>query len=220
MTNKQSLYATALASLKHPGKSPPLPKVSQPKSAVLYIFRHCQSYDNIRRIFSGRRNSQLTPQGRNQARKLAKKMAKIHIELFISPPLKRCQQTISEVKKYHPQSKYLAFDQLLERDYGDLTGKSKLKMMRLYPKKTVLWRRSWDVPPPDGESLKMVWQNRIKPFLIDWLIPKMATEKIDVGWCATNNTMRLVRMYFEKLSIQDMLKLENPYEDWAEYQVK
>ncbi|NOY15098.1 MAG: histidine phosphatase family protein [bacterium] len=214
------LVQAAYESLKNPGGGASLPKVKKKTGRpILYIFRHAQSYDNIRRIFSGRRNSRLTPAGLKQAQELAEKLRGEKIDLFITPPLKRCRQTLDVVKKYHPQADMLVSKDLLERDYGDLTGKSKLKMMKLYPKKAVLWRRSWDVPPPNGESLKMVWQNRIKPFLKNWLIPKMKQEKINVGWSATNNTMRLVRMYFEGLSIKDMLKLENPYGDWAEYEI-
>ncbi len=217
----KNLIQTAYDSLKSPGRQKTaLPKLqANHQPPILYIFSHTQSYDNIRRIFSGHRNSNLTDEGIRQAKLLAKKLAGKKIDLFISPSLNRCRQTVNEVKKYHPQAKYLIFDDLIERDYGDLTGKSKLKMMKLYPEKTVLWRRSWDVPPPNGENLKMVWFNRIKPFLENWLMPKMKRGKINVGWSATNNTMRLVRMYFEKLSIEEMLKLENPYGDWAEYKI-
>ncbi len=218
----KSIQQAAYTSLQAPGKSKTkLPKVKHKgKYPILYIFRHGQSYDNIRRIFSGHRNSKLTYQGYKQAQKLAEGLKKEKIDVFVAPPLDRCVETVRIVMKYHPGAKLLKFKELLERDYGDLTGKSKLKMMRLYPEKTILWRRSWDVPPPKGESLKMVWENRIKPFLVDWLIPKMKKENINVGWSATNNTMRLVRMYFENLSIEEMLRLENPYGDWAEYIIK
>ncbi len=215
---KGKILQAALASLQHPGQSTtPLPKLKNKKPPILYIFRHCQSYDNIRHIFSGQRNSHLTPEGKKQAKKLAVKLKEEPINLFISPPLARCLETLQEVKKYHPQAKILTFPQLSERDYGSLTGKSKLRMMKLYPQKTLLWRRSWQVAPPNGESLEMVWNNRIRPFLINWLIPYARKEKINIGWVATNNTMRLVRMFFEHLSIEEMLQLENPYGDWAEY---
>ncbi len=215
---KNKIFQAALLSLQHPGQSTtPLPKLEKKKPPILYLFRHCQSYDNIRHIFSGRRNSHLTPQGKKQASELATKLKKEPINLLISPPLARCLETLQEIKKYHPQAKTLTFPQLSERDYGSLTGKSKLRMMKLHPKKTLLWRRSWQVAPPEGESLEMVWTNRIKPFLKEWLIPHARKEKLNIGWVATNNTMRLVRMFFEHLSIEEMLQLENPYGDWVEY---
>jgi len=214
----QDLIQAALESLTHPGQGQhPLPKVRTTNKPTLYLFRHAQTYDNIRRIFSGQRNSRLTPEGIKQAKQLAKKLKDKKIDLFIAPPLKRCIDTANYTRRYHPGAPLLTFKALLERDYGDLTGKSKLKIMQLYPEKAVLWRRSWDTPPPNGESLKMVWENRLKPFITNWLLPKIKQERLNIAWSATNNTMRLARMYFEHLSIKQMLKLENPYGDWAEY---
>ncbi len=216
MTDIEKLKQAALSSLQNPGKSAkPMPK-DESAPPILYLFRHAQTYDNIRRIFSGRRQTRLTPEGWEQAKKLAEKLKTKKIDLFISPPLKRCQQTLEPLRKYFPNIPYIQKKELVERDYGDLTGKSKLKIMKLYPEKAILWRRSWDVRPPGGESLKDVWEKRIKQFC-QWLEKKMKKENINVAYCGTNNTVRLIRMYFEKLSIEEMLTLENPYGDYAAY---
>ena len=216
MTDIEKLKQAALSSLKNPGKSAkPMPK-DESHPPILYLFRHAQTYDNIRRIFSGRRQTRLTPEGWKQAKKLAEKLKNKKIDLFISPPLKRCRQTLEPLRKYLPDVPYIQKKELVERDYGDLTGKSKLKIMKLYPEKAILWRRSWDVRPPGGESIKDVWETRIKSFC-EWLEKKIKKENINVAYCGTNNTVRLIRMYFEKLSIEEMLTLENPYGDYAAY---
>ncbi len=216
MTDIEKLKQAALSSLQNPGKSAkPMPK-DESNPPILYLFRHAQTYDNIRRIFSGRRQTRLTPEGWKQAKELAEKLKNKKIDLFISPPLKRCKQTLEPLRKYFPNVPYIQKKELVERDYGNLTGKSKLKIMKLYPEKAILWRRSWDVPPPGGESLKQVWESRIEPFC-KWLEEKMKKEGINVAYCGTNNTVRLIRMYFENLSIDEMLTLENPYGDYAAY---
>ncbi len=214
--NTKELEKAAIKSLQNPGHSTqPLPK-DESKPPILYLFRHCQTNDNIRRIFSGRRQTHLTQVGKKQAKMLAKKLSGKKIDLFISPPLVRCKETLQPLLKKFPKAKLLIKKDLYERDYGELTGKSKLKLMKLYPKKTILWRRSWDVAPPGGESIKDVWETRMHPFC-KWLEKKIKREKINVAYVSTNNTMRLARMYFEKLSIEKMLKLENPYADYAAY---
>ena len=210
------LKKAALESLKNPGKAiQPLPK-DESHPPILYLFRHTQTYDNIRRIFSGRRQTRLTKEGEKQAIVISKKLKNKQIDLFISPPLKRCRQTLAPLRKFFPKVPYLQKQELIERDYGNLTGKSKLKMMRLYPEKTILWRRSWDYPPPNGESLKQVWEERVKPFT-KWLEKKIKNKKINIAYAGTNNTVRLIRMYFEKLSVKKTLSLENPYGDYAAY---
>jgi len=207
----------AIASLNNPGGSKrALPKKESKKHPTLYVFRHTQTYDNVRRIFSGRRETKLTPQGIKQAKKLAQILKDKEIDLFISSPLIRCSQTVEPMRKYHKKAGFVKEELLLERDYGQLSGKSKLKLMKEDFEKAVLYRRSWDFPPPGGESIKMVWEGRLEKFCKD-LEKKMRLEKINVAVSCTNNTMRLIRMYFEKLSVEEMLTLENPYADYAAY---
>jgi 2,3-bisphosphoglycerate-dependent phosphoglycerate mutase len=194
-----------------------MPKTQKTEKPILYLFRHTETEDNVNRVFSGcRRNPKLTQLGKQQAEALAEKLKNKEIDLFISPPLSRCEQTLTPLRRYFPNTPYEQRAELVERDYGDLTGKNKLEIMRLNPKKAVLWRRSWDVAPPNGESIKQVWEGRIKQFC-KWLEQKMKNEKINVAYSGTNNTVRLIRMYFEKLSIEEMLTMENPYGDYASY---
>ena len=79
-------------------------------------------------------------------------------------------------------------------------------------------RRSYTVPPPGGESIKDV-EKRVKSFIKD-LLKKMKKEKINVAISAHGNSMRPFRRYFEKLSQEQMMKLETPWDDYFEYTVK
>lgn len=205
--------------MKAPGRAKgKLPKKESRSNSTLYLFRHTQTFDNLRRIFSGRRQSRLTPLGIKQSREMAKKLKNKRIDLFIISPLLRCRQTIKPIKKYYPKAKVSVEKNLFERDYGKLTGKSKIKAMEKNPEKAILWRRSYQVAPPAGESIKEV-EKRVLPFCRR-LEKKLAKEKINVALCCTGNTMRLVRMYFEKLPLEKMLTLENPFGDYASYEIK
>ena len=216
----EKIKKAAIASLKEPGgQRKPLPKKESNKYSTLYVFRHAETYDNHRRIFSGRRQSQLTKQGIQQAKFLARKLKNKKIDLFIISPLVRCRQTVKPIKEYHPKAKLKVEKLLTERDYGKLTGKSKIKLMQENFEKAVLYRRSYEVAPPGGESLRQVQQKRVFPFCKK-LEKKLSKEKINVAICCTNNTMRLIRMYFENLSIEGMLTLENPFCDYAAYVIK
>jgi len=215
----EKIKKAALASLKHPGGGGELPKEESSCFPTVYLFRHTQTFDNARRIFSGRRDSRLTPLGIKQARMLARKLKNKKFDVAIISPLTRCFQTIKEVLVYHPKVPIEREKLLLERDYGLLTGRSKEKLMREDFEKAVLYRRSYDFPPPQGESIKVVQTKRVYPFC-QKLVKRLKQQRINVAVCCTNNTMRLVRMFFEKLTIEEMLTLENPFADYAAYVVK
>tara|TARA_Y100000310_G_C20661648_1_gene805131 strand:- start:2131 stop:2430 length:300 start_codon:yes stop_codon:yes gene_type:complete len=78
-------------------------------------------------------------------------------------------------------------------------------------------RRSYNVPPPNGESVKMV-EKRVNSFIKD-LLKKMRKEKVNVAISTHGNSMRPFRKYFEKLTIKQMMELENPWDDYFEYEV-
>lgn len=218
--NFSLLVKAAKRSLERPGlSSKPLPKSESSKHSNIYLFRHTQTYDNLRRIFSGRRNSRLTPEGIRQAKELALKLKNKRIDLAFRPPLIRCKQTLDEVLRFHPEAEVVVESLLVERDYGELTGKSKVKLMRENFELAVKYRRAYDFPPPGGESLKEVKEKRIYPFCKK-LVKMLKRERKNVAICATNNTMRLIRMFFENLSVIQMQTLENPFGDYASYIVE
>ena len=206
---------SAQKSLETPGlATKPLPKANESAGApILYLFRHGETEDNKNRVFSGRRNSLLTPEGIKQAEVLAEKLKDKKIDLAIFSDIAhgpdRAEDTLDIVLKHHSETKKEPAEFLFERDYGDLTGTSKLELNKKDPELCLKYRRSWDFPPPNGESIKAAWKGRVKKFCQD-LEEKMRREKINIAVSCTNNTMRLIRMYFEKLSIEQMLELENP----------
>ena len=221
MSVSLSLAKSHEESLKRPGiASGPLPKNESNIRPTLYVFRHGQTYDNINRIFSGRREARLTPEGVKQCEELAEKLKNKRIDLGIYSNNIRARDTLKIALKYHPNVKKETTSTLLERDYGDLTGTSKLELNKKDPKLCQKYRRSWDFPPPNGESLKMVWDNRLKKFCQD-LEKRIRKENIWVAVSCTGNTMRLIRKYFENLTIQQTLAIESPTaQDYASYVVK
>jgi len=101
----EKIKKAAIASLKNPGKrSKPLKKEKGPE---IFVFRHAQSKDNIRKIFSGRRDTDLTKQGLMQAKKLARKLKTKRINIIIYSPLKRCSKTIKPLKTLFPKAELI-----------------------------------------------------------------------------------------------------------------
>ena len=217
---------SAQKSLKHPGgAAKPLPKANESTGKpILYVFRHGETEDNKNRIFSGRRNSLLTSRGVEQSQELAETLKDKKIDVAIFSDIAegksdRAERTLEEVLKYHPETKKESAKLLVERDYGELTGTSKAELNQRAPELCLKYRRSWDFPPPGGESLKMVWENRVRKFCQN-LEKRIRREKINVAISCTNNTMRLIRMYFEKLSVEETLELENPLaKDFSSYTI-
>jgi len=184
----------------------------------IYLFRHGESEDNRQHIFSGWRDPELSEKGKVDSQELAELLKDKRIDLFISPNLKRNLKTVDEMKKYHPSARIELDERVKERCYGDLQGQHHLDLMRTDLSRFLVYHRSYDVPPPNGESIKMV-EERVTPFYKE-LLERIKREKINVAVCAGNNAMRVIRRFLENLTIEQMLKIENPYDNYFEYQVK
>lgn len=215
----------------------------------IYLFRHAQTYYNRAHRFTGWKDSQLTILGIKQAKLIAQKLKHKKIDLAYQTRLSRSKDTLKEVLKDHPECKrIITDDRMIERSYGKLQGKSHQQFVTNAGKKdyqTMLhWhkidhlhgkerekfihkhgetdlqivRRSYHAVPPGGESIKMV-EKRVDSFLKD-LLKKMKKEKINVAISAHGNSMRPFRRYFEHLTIHEMMKLENPWDDYFEYTVE
>lgn len=216
-----SVIEAARKSLENPGKSlAPLPKAPEDSNKpILYVFRHGETVDNLNRIFSGWRDAQLSDNGVKQAEELAEKLRDKRIDLGIHSHLSRSKDTLSIVLKHHPEAKVEEDDRIIERNYGDLAGKSKTELMEADPDKAILYRRGYDFPPPNGESIEMV-EERVFPFC-DELVKRMLEENINVALAVHSNSMRVIRRYFEKMSIDEMLGHENPLgQDYTSYEIE
>ena len=185
----------------------------------IYLFRHGQTYFNRSGRFTGWVDSKLTPKGLRQAESLAKKMKRLKFQVAFTSPLTREIQTLKKVLKYHPECKELIIDnRLIERSYGKLERKYHKTIIREYGLKQYnIWHRSYDVPPPKGESIKMV-EKRVYSFIED-LLKFMNKRKVNVAICAHGNSMRPFRRYFQKLTIKQMMTLENPFDDYFDFTV-
>lgn len=187
--------------------------------AKIYLFRHGQTHFNRRKMFTGWKDSDWTETGRRNARKVAKKLKKKHIDVAFRSSLTRSKETLGEVLKYHPECKLvIRDDRMIERCYGLLQGHSHAVFIRKYGKKLFdKYHRAYDFPPPKGESIKMV-EKRVMSFIRD-LIAFIRKYNVNVAISAHGNSMRPFRRYFEKFSLKRMLALENPYDDYFEFNV-
>ncbi|OIP97706.1 hypothetical protein AUJ94_01760 [bacterium CG2_30_40_12] len=216
----KQINEAARESIARPGKSlRALPKEHSDNCPKLYVFRHGETFDNKNRIHSGHRDSKLTEKGIKQAEILADKLKNKDIGICITSHLSRSIDTAKYALKYHKNIKYEVDDRIIERDYGDLTGKSKTKLVELYPVKAVFYRRGYDTRPPRGESLRDV-NERVFPFCEE-LKRRVRRDNVNVAVSCHGNSMRAIRKYFEKLSILKEITLENPLgQDYAQYAVK
>ena len=126
------------------------------KKLNLYALTHCESAYNKKEIFSGRVDSKLTKKGHEHAKQIAEKLKNKRIDLAFTSSLSRAKQTLNHILKYHPETEVIIDDRLIERDYGELSRKSKEKYKRQHPKLYPIYHRSYEIPPPGGESMAEV----------------------------------------------------------------
>ncbi|RLI41064.1 2,3-bisphosphoglycerate-dependent phosphoglycerate mutase, partial [Candidatus Bathyarchaeota archaeon] len=159
----------------------------------IYIFRHGETYYNRSRRFTGRVNSRLTPKGIKQSNIIAEKLRKKKFQIAFKTSLSRSSDSLKIVLKYHPEcKKVIVDDRMIERSYGDFEGKFHKTVIKKYGKKQFdIWHRSYDVPPPGGESIKMV-EKRVLSFIKD-LIALMKRDRANVVISAHGNSMRPFR---------------------------
>jgi len=184
-----------------------LMKKSRGISKTLYVLTHTETYDNNHRIFSGWRDSVLTKLGHQQAEAHAQKLKKQDIDIAFISPLKRTRQTLKHILKFHPEIKIYADKRLIERHYGKLEGKSKpkykLEHSDLYP----IYHRSYNTPPPGGESMISV-EKRVLRFLREVLVA-MKKQKVNAIIIGHNNSIRPIRKFFEKLTTKQIMTTDN-----------
>jgi len=176
------------------------------KMARIFLFRHGETTDNKDRIFSGTRDVDLTEKGVAEVEEIAEKLKDEKITKAYESEQLRSRNTLKIVLRYHPDIIPIIDNRIRERDYGDLTGKNKDETAKQYPNEYSLWHRSYDTPPPNGESIKDV-ENRVVSFL-DEVIPTLSTNDI-VLISAHANSIRPMRKYFEGLSNEEMSTFEH-----------
>jgi 2,3-bisphosphoglycerate-dependent phosphoglycerate mutase len=176
--------------------------------AILIIFRHGQSVWNLENKFTGWIDVELTEKGMQEARNAGEKLKPYHFDLAYASGLKRAQQTLKialEVSNNVVPTIYN--DALNERMYGDLQGLDKTETAKKYGDDQVkIWRRSFDIPPPNGESLKDT-ADRVIPYFKLEIEPQLKAGK-NVVIAAHGNSLRALIMYLEKMTPKEILEFE------------
>jgi len=178
----------------------------------IYLFRHGQTYYNRDHIFTGFKDSRLTPLGIRHARVITGKMKGKRFEVAFYTRLSRSKDTLKEVLKYHPECKRLIRDdRMIERSYGKLAGTHHSTVVRKYGEEQFnVWHRSFGRRPPGGESFADV-EKRVSSFIKD-LVRFMRKEKVNVAISAHGNSMRLFRKIMEKRSEKEACSWFIPYD--------
>ena len=137
----------------------------------LILLRHGESEWNLQNRFTGLKDVDLTATGEAEAKRAGQllKDAGIKIDKVFSSTQKRANRTaeiaLTEAGQADKFAEMVRHDDLRERDYGDLTGLNKDETRQKYGDEQVhIWRRSYDVPPPGGECLRDVVENRVRPY--------------------------------------------------------
>jgi len=180
-------------------------------SNVLVLVRHGESEWNKLNLFTGWKDVDLSEKGVGEA-KLAGQLLKkegFHFDIAYTSALKRAQRTLSIMLDELGQSNLgTRKDQALnERDYGDLSGLNKDDARKRWGEDQVhIWRRSYDIPPPGGESLKDT-AARVLPYYEAHILPDLKAGK-NVLVAAHGNSLRALIMNIEKLSGEEIVKRE------------
>ena len=180
------------------------------KNNFLVLVRHGQSEWNEKNLFTGWKNPTLTEQGVEEARKAGSKIKSINLDfdLHFTSELLRAQITGEIIQReIDQQIKTIKNIALNERDYGDLSGLNKDEARKKWGEKQVhLWRRSYDTPPPGGESLKDT-SDRVIPYFKKTIKPELEM-KINILITAHGNSLRALIKNIEDITAADIVKLE------------
>ncbi|KAM3757574.1 hypothetical protein ACB098_02G199100 [Castanea mollissima] len=203
---------------------------------ALILIRHGESLWNEKNLFTGCVDVPLTKRGVEEAVEAGKRISNIPVDMIFTSALIRAQMTAMLAMTQHRRKKVpivmhneskeakawnqiyseetkkqsipvITAWQLNERMYGELQGLNKQETAERYGKEQVHgWRRSFDIPPPNGESLEMCSQRAVAYFR-EHIEPHLQSGK-HVMVAAHGNSLRSIIMYLEKLTSQEVISLE------------
>ena len=185
----------------------------------LILLRHGQSQWNLENKFTGWKNVPLTEKGEIEAKKAGEliKKHKIHIDYIFSSVLERANKTAeiaiieANLTNLINNNKLIMTrnENLNERDYGDLVGLNKEETANKFGKEQVqIWRRSYDIPPPNGESLKNVVE-RVSPYFKKNIKPLLDQNKT-VLIAAHGNSLRAMMIELGMYKPKEISSIELP----------
>lgn len=177
----------------------------------LVIVRHGQSQWNLENRFTGWVDIDLSPKGIEEAHSAGKKLVDYKFDAAFTSALMRAQKTLTIILEEISQTEIpVEKDKALnERMYGDLQGLNKDETRKQYGDEQVkIWRRSYDIAPPSGESLKDT-ADRVLPYWEEKIAPALKSGK-NILISAHGNSLRALIMHLEKLSKEQILETEIP----------
>tara|TARA_Y100001970_G_scaffold121994_1_gene151239 strand:+ start:7174 stop:7800 length:627 start_codon:yes stop_codon:yes gene_type:complete len=182
------------------------------KMSALVLIRHGQSVWNAANRFTGWTDVELSRKGEEEAAIAGKKLANFQFDIVYTSALIRAKKTaqiIIEHNKVSDNPTVYHNEKLNERHYGDLQGLNKKETAEKHGAEQVhIWRRSFDVPPPGGESLKMNAERTI-PYFVENIVSDLEKGK-NVLVAAHGNSLRSIVMFIEEISPEEITKLEIP----------
>ena len=214
----------------------------------IYLFRHGQTYYNKRGIFTGWKDSNLTPLGIRQAKKISGKLKNKKVDVAFQTRLGRSQDTLKIVLKFHPECKKILVDnRMIERNYGKLNGTSHEVFIKNIGKRALDLRIEGDAIdnldpklrkqverflgekeyqiihrgyniPPPGGESFSMVEKRVKSF-IKYLKSFIKKNRVNVAISAHGNSIRLFMKIMENLNINETEKLTIPYDKVFMYKV-
>ena len=181
------------------------------KQTNLVLVRHGQSEWNKKNLFTGWKDPNLTDLGIEEAKKAGNLLKKrgLAFDIMFTSDLFRAQETgriiLEQMNLGHIE--VIKDQSLNERNYGDLAGLNKDEARVKWGEEQVhIWRRSYDIPPPGGESLKNTAE-RVLPYFNSEILPKIK-ESQNILVAAHGNSLRALVMELEKISSDEIVKLE------------
>ncbi|CAK9877973.1 unnamed protein product [Sphagnum jensenii] len=211
-------------------------KILRETQAALILIRHGESLWNSKNLFTGCVDVPLSEQGVNEAIEAGKRISHIPVDMIFTSALIRAQMTAmlamtqhcrqkvpvilhNESERAEAWSRIFSTDteeqvipvvtawELNERMYGELQGLNKKETADKFGKDKVHeWRRSYDIPPPNGESLEMCAERAVAYFK-DKVVPEIEAGR-NVMIAAHGNSLRSIIMYLDKLTSQEVIELE------------
>jgi bisphosphoglycerate-dependent phosphoglycerate mutase family 1 len=219
------------------------------KEYKIYLFRHGQTFFNRNHIFTGWKDSKLTPLGKKQSKIIAKKLKNKKIGAVFHTHLSRSIDTLKDVIRYHPECRIIIEDdRMLERSYGKLEGMHHRAFIEREGEEDYKVLLHWHkIDNLHGIELKKfeetvgqaelriirrsysakpvdgesvkMVEKRVKKFIKDLLV-FIKKNKVNVAISAHGNSMRPFRRYFEHASKATMMTWEMPFDDYYEYNAK
>lgn len=178
---------------------------------LLVLVRHGQSEWNLKNLFTGWKDPDLTERGVAEAKRAGEKLndMRIRFDVAYTSVLVRAQHTCRLILEGigQPDLETICDQALNERDYGDLTGLNKDDAREKFGEEQVhIWRRSFDIPPPGGESLKTTAE-RVLPYFESEILPRVLKGE-NVLVAAHGNSLRALIMELEGLSGEEIIARE------------